>query len=43
VPHRRGKRITVLLHNNPNIEVHSGRKLTGPKEEEKEELWPIAK
>jgi hypothetical protein len=27
------------LHNKPKAEVHPGYKLTGPKEEEEEEVW----
>jgi hypothetical protein len=30
------------MHNKPKTDVHSGLKLTGPEEEEKEVLWPIA-
>jgi hypothetical protein len=31
------------VNNKPKSEVHPGSKLRGPKEEEKEELWPFAK
>jgi hypothetical protein len=39
---KKKKKISGLLHNKPKTEVHSVHKITGPKEEEKEELWSIA-